>query len=93
MSDFADLIARAVHPGMTREEREAEPGFSGTPVVRLKVPDDVDAVTMSGEPGRDVTAAVVVTAKVKGDAAGTLISTLSPVADAQALAERRIRLG
>jgi hypothetical protein len=23
MSDFADLIARAVHPGMTREEREA----------------------------------------------------------------------
>lgn len=61
--------------------------------VAAKVPDDVDAVTMSGAPGRDVTAAVVVTAKVKGDAAGTLISTLSPVADAQALAERRIRLG
>ena len=28
--------------GKTREEREAEPGFSGTPVVRLKVPDDVE---------------------------------------------------
>lgn len=61
--------------------------------VAAKVPDDVDAVTLSGEPGRDVTAAVVVTAKVKGDAAGTLISTLNPVADAQALGERRVRLG
>ncbi|AMD86518.1 hypothetical protein AXF14_01510 [Actinomyces radicidentis] len=61
--------------------------------VTAKVPDDVDAVTMSGEPGRDVTAAVVVTATVKGDAAGTLISALTPVADSQALAERRLRLG
>ncbi len=28
--------------GKTRQEREAEPGFSQTPVVRLRVPDDVD---------------------------------------------------
>ncbi len=65
----------------------------GTVGTRAATPDDVDAVTMSGEPGRDVTAAVVVTATVKGDAAGTLISALTPVADSQALAERRRRLG
>lgn len=42
MSDFADLIARAVNPEMTRDEREAVYGVVKEAVMRLQARDGLD---------------------------------------------------
>lgn len=57
-----------------------------------EVPQDVGAVMLSAPAGQPVSANVVLTAQVTGDAAGTLISVLPPIADADALAKRTMIL-
>ncbi|VEG29918.1 DUF5719 family protein [Actinomyces howellii] len=56
------------------------------------VPEDVGALRITSSQAQDLSAAVTVTAQVEGEAAGTLVSTLSPVADAQALTQRNLVL-
>ena len=74
--------------GTWTQETEVPAGSTVTP----RVPEGVAALTIAGPPSREVTAAAVVTAKVDGDAAGTLIAVVPAVADSTALAESRLLL-
>ncbi|MDO4242259.1 MAG: DUF5719 family protein [Actinomyces sp.] len=57
-----------------------------------EIPQEVAALRLTSPDAQALSAAVTVTAQVEGETAGTLISVLSPVADAEALTQRSLVL-
>ena len=84
----ATTVALASADGAWSQEVEVPAGSTVTP----EVPGDVAALSIAGPAAQQVTAAAVVTAKVGGNAAGTLIAAVPAVADSTALAESRLIL-
>lgn len=84
----ATTVTLASADGSWSQETEVPAGTTVTP----EVPGRVTALTISGPAAQQVTAAAVVTAKVGGDAAGTLIASVPAVADSTALAESELLL-
>ena len=84
----ATTVTLASADGSWSQEVEVPAGSTVTP----EVPGQIAALTISGPAAQQVTAAAVVTARVGGDAAGTLIASVPAVADSTALAKSRLLL-
>ena len=81
-------VTLASADGAWTQEVDVPAGSTVTP----EVPAEVAALTIAGSASQEVTAAAVVTAKVSGNAAGTLIAAVPAVADSTALAESHLLL-
>ncbi|WP_127841549.1 DUF5719 family protein [Actinomyces wuliandei] len=85
----AASVTLASADGSWQEEVEVPAGGA----LRVDVPDEVAAVTLTtSEEGSAVAAATVVAARVSGDAAGVVLSVVPAEPDAAAAAEHRLLL-